>query len=255
MKLEQLYGLLDITSLDSKDDEQKIIGLARKVRLVHESTDQKMLPAAICVFPNFIEALKGHCRFLPIDLAAVAGGFPIGQTLTQVKMFEAHAAIENGATEIDMVINRGLFLSGRMEDCGREIKLLKDIVGNRRLKVIIESGELETEQNITGASILALHVGGDFIKTSTGKSSFGATHDAVKYMCMAVKDFYNETGQRRGIKVSGGVSTVNQAFEYCEIIESVLGSDWLQPKLTRIGASRLANDILVKAGYEQLAKF
>ncbi len=255
MELEKLYGLLDITTLDAKDDEVKILGLARKVRHVYENINEVFLPAAICVFSNWIGVLKDNTPTLPIELASVAGGFPLGQTLTQVKMLEAHAAIEKGATEIDMVINRGLFLSGMHEDCGREIKLIKDIVGNRRLKVILETGELETEQNIIGAAILALYVGADFVKTSTGKSAVGATPEAAKSICFAIKDFYNETGQKRGIKISGGVQTVAQAFEYCEIIESVLGSEWLQPKLTRIGASRLANDILIKAGYDKLAEF
>jgi deoxyribose-phosphate aldolase len=168
---------------------------------------------------------------------------------------ETHIAIEKGATEIDMVINRGYFLSGKLEDCGLEIKMLKEIIGIRTLKVILETGELETEQNITGAATLALHVGADFIKTSTGKSSVGATHEAAKAICFAIKDYYQETGNKKGIKISGGVSTVEQALEYCEIIEGVLGEDWLQPSLTRIGASKLANDVLNKSGYSEIAQF
>lgn len=255
MQLEKLYSLLDITSLDSKDDEVKILGLARKVRNVYESTNEVFLPAAICVFPNWIYALKENSYSMPIEFAAVAGAFPMGQTFTQVKMLETHAAIEKGATEIDMVMNRGFFLSGKLEDCGVEVKLLKQIVGPRKLKVIIESGELATEQNISGASILALHVGADFIKTSTGKTSIGATPQAVEIICRAIRDFYGETGMKRGIKVSGGVATVDQAMEYCGTIESILGSEWLCPDLTRFGASKLANDILIKAGHENLAVF
>jgi deoxyribose-phosphate aldolase len=255
MLLEDLYRLLDITSLDPKDDEVKIMGLARQVRRVYENTGEVFLPAAICVFPNWVAVLKENCYTLPVELAVVAGGFPHGQTLTQVKMLETHAAIEKGATEIDMVLNRGLFLSGKLEDCGIEIKLLKEIAGPRTLKVIIESGELSTEQNITGAAILALHVGADFVKTSTGKSAVGATPEAAKAICFAIRDFYNETGLQRGIKISGGVQTVEQAMEYCEIIESILGAEWLTPGLTRIGASRLANDILIQAGYKDLAEF
>lgn len=255
MELEKLFGLLDITSLDPLDDEIKIIGLARKVCNVYESTDEAFLPAAICVFPNWIFSLKENCNSLPIEYACVVGAFPLGQTFTQVKMLETHAAIEKGATEIDMVINRGLFLSGKLEDCAIEIKLLKDIVGNRRLKVIIESGELDTEQNINGAALLALHTGADFVKTSTGKSTTGATPEAVKYICNAIRDFYGETGNKRGIKISGGISTAEQALEYCEIIENILGKDWLRPELTRFGASKLANDILVKAGHAKLAGF
>ncbi len=114
---------------------------------------------------------------------------------------------------------------------------------------------METEQNITGAATLALHVGADFIKTSTGKSSVGATHEAAKAICFAIKDYYQETGNKKGIKISGGVSTVEQALEYCEIIEGVLGEDWLQPSLTRIGASKLANDVLNKSGYSEIAQF
>ncbi len=254
MRLEKLYGLLDITSLDPLDDEVKIMGLARKVRTVYEKTEEIFLPAAICVFPNWIEVLKANAYALPVELAAVVG-FPTGQTFTQVKMLETHAAVEKGATEIDMVINRGYFLSGKLEDCGVEMKLIKEIAGSRKLKVIIESGELATEQNITGASILALHVGADFVKTSTGKSAIGATPEAAKYICYAIKDFYAETGLRKGIKISGGISTVDQALEYCEIIDSILGAEWLVPELTRIGASRLANDLLIKASFDELAVF
>lgn len=255
MELEKLYGLLDITSLDTLDDEVKISNLANKVRNVYESTDEVFVPAAICVFSNWIFTLKESCDALPIEFACVVGAFPSGQTLPQVKMLETHAAIEKGATEIDMVMNRGYFLSGKLEDCAREIKLLKDIVGGRKLKVIIESGELGTEQNIYGAALLVLHTGADFVKTSTGKSTIGATPEAVKYICNAIRDFYGETGNKRGIKISGGISTVDQAMEYCEIIENILGKEWLRPELTRFGASKLANDILVKAGYEKLAAF
>lgn len=255
MKLHQLYSLLDITTLDAKDDEIKIIGLARQVRMVYEQSGEVFLPASICVFPNWIQVLKENTRTLPIELAAVSGGFPLGQTLTQVKMLETHAAIEKGATEIDMVINRGLFLSGKLEDCGVEIKLLKEISGGRKLKVILETGELETEQNIYGAATLALHVGADFIKTSTGKSSVGATPQAVTWICGAIRDFYKETGVKRGIKISGGVTTVDQALEYCNIVNDELGYEWLSPQWLRIGASRLANDILNKAGHKALAGF
>jgi deoxyribose-phosphate aldolase len=255
MKLEQLYRLLDITSLDPKDNEEKMIGLVNQVRNVYEKTNQVFLPSAICVFPNWIETLRVHGKFLPLEFACVAGAFPHGQTFTQAKMMETHIAIEKGATEIDMVINRGYFLSGKLEDCGLEIKMLKEIIGIRTLKVILETGELETEQNITGAATLALHVGADFIKTSTGKSSVGATHEAAKAICFAIKDYYQETGNKKGIKISGGVSTVEQALEYCEIIEGVLGEDWLQPSLTRIGASKLANDVLNKSGYSEIAQF
>ncbi len=255
MELERLYALLDITSLDPRDDEVRILGLARKIRQVYESTDELFLPAAVCVFPNWIATLKENCIGLPVELVSVVGGFPLGQTFTQVKMLEAHAAIEKGATEIDMVINRGLFLSGKLEDCGIEIKLLKDIVGNRMLKVIIESGELESEQNIHGAALLALHLGADFVKTSTGKSTTGATTQGVQAICYAIRDFYGETGTKRGIKISGGISTGEQALEYCEIIETTLGPEWLRPELTRFGASKLANDILIKKGREDLAIF
>jgi deoxyribose-phosphate aldolase len=254
MQPDKLFGLLDITSLDPLDDEVKIMSLARKVRAVYEKTDEAFLPAAICVFPNWIPVLKENCFSVPVELATVVG-FPLGQTFTQVKMLETHAAVEKGATEIDMVINRGYFLSGKLEDCGVEIKLLKEIVGERTLKVIIESGDLATEQNISGAAILALHVGANFIKTSTGKSSVGATPEAVKAICHAIRDYYNETGKMRGIKVSGGIATMDQALEYCGIIADILGEAWINPELTRIGASKLANDILIKAGLDELAEF
>jgi deoxyribose-phosphate aldolase len=255
MELHKLYSLLDITSLNAKDDEIKIIQLARQVRSVYETTGEIFLPAAICVFPNWIQALKENTITLPIELATVTGGFPLGQTLTQVKMLETHAVIEKGATEIDMVMNRGLFLSGKLEQCGTEIKLLKDIAAGRTLKVIIETGDLETDQNIHGAATLALHIGADFIKTSTGKSAVGATPAAVKAICQAIREYYGETGQKRGIKISGGVSTVEEANEYCGIVELELGTHWLNPQLLRIGASKLGNDILTKAGYPQLATF
>ncbi len=255
MQLHQLYSLLDITTLDPKDDEVKIIGLARQVRMVYEQSGEVFLPASICVYPNWVQVLKENARTLPIEFAAVSGGFPTGQTLTQVKMLETHAAIEKGATEIDMVINRGLFLSGKLEDCGVEIKLLKEICAGRTLKVIIETGELETDQNIYGASTLALHVGADFVKTSTGKSSVGATPHAARAICGAIRDFYKETGLKRGIKISGGVGNVDQATEYCKIVDEELGSEWLTPQLMRIGASKLANEILLKAGHNSLANF
>lgn len=255
MELNQLYQLLDITTLDSLDDEFKIKQLSLNVLTAAHQTNGEFIPAAICVFPNWIPALKEFIQPLRVELAAVAGAFPSGQTFTQVKMLEAHAAIEKGATEIDMVINRGLFLSGKLEECGVEIKLLKDIVGGRSLKVIIESGELGSEEKINGASLLALHVGADFVKTSTGKSKTGATPEAVRAICTAIRDYYGETGNKRGIKISGGVATVDDAMGYLEIIKEILGESWLNPALTRIGASRLANDILEKSGRPDLAKF
>jgi deoxyribose-phosphate aldolase len=255
MELRKLYALLDITSLNAKDDEIKMIQLARQVRLVYENTSGEFLPAAICVFSNWVHVLKENCHTLPLEIATVTGGFPLGQTLTQVKMLETHAAVEKGATEIDMVINRGLFLSGKLEDCGVEIKLLKEIAAGRTLKVIIESGELESEQNIHGASTLALHIGADFVKTSTGKSTVGATPGAARAICQAIREYYQETGVKKGIKISGGVATVDQALGYCEIVAIELGPEWIHPDLMRIGASKLANDILIQAGHPALAGF
>ena len=204
--------------------------------------------AAICVYPNFAAIVKNTLEVDGVSIACVSGGFPSSQTFTEVKVAETALAIADGADEIDIVISIGKFLSGDYEAMCEEIQELKEVCKERHLKVILETGALKTASNIKKASILSMYSGADFIKTSTGKGYPGATPEAVYTMCQVLKKYHSITGKRVGIKVAGGVRTAEEAVRYYTIVKEVLGNDWLNKDLFRIGASSLVEDIEHRLG-------
>lgn len=200
--------------------------------------------AAICVYPNFAEVVKNTLDVDGINIACVSAGFPSSQTFIEVKIAETAMTLMEGADEIDIVISIGKFLSGDYETMCEEIQELKDTCKERHLKVILETGALKTASNIKKASILSMYSGADFIKTSTGKQQPAATPEAAYVMCEAIKEYYEKTGNKIGFKPAGGINTVNDALIYYTIVKEILGEEWLNNKLFRLGTSRLANLLL-----------
>ena len=202
--------------------------------------------AAICVYPTFAKLVSKTIKPTKVNTACVAGAFPSGQSALAIKLQEIKWAIEEGATEIDMVISRGKLLEGKYQEVFDEIVAIKKCCGKTHLKVIIESGELQNNQNIRIASDIAMYAGADFIKTSTGKISEGATYNSVYIMLTAIKDYYAATGIKVGMKPAGGISDIATATNYLKLVENIVGKDWLSPKLFRFGASSLAKAVLNK---------
>jgi deoxyribose-phosphate aldolase len=200
--------------------------------------------AGICVFPRFVSTVKESLELKDVNIVSVGGSFPSSQTFIENKIDECKRAMDAGAEEIDIVISLGEFLSGNYKLVSEEIKAIKETIGCTHLKVIIESGLIEKPELIYSASILAMEAGADFIKTSTGKAEVSATPEAAWVMCHAIKDYYSTSKREVGFKPAGGISTKNNALLYYAIVESILSRSWLVPTLFRIGASRLANDLL-----------
>ena len=200
--------------------------------------------AAICVYPELVAVVKDKLDNPLISVAAVGGGFPASQTFTNIKVMEIEQAIEQGAEEIDIVMPVGKFLMDDVDYVDYEIQVIKQRMGPVHLKVILETGSLKELSLIRKASLLAIGAGADFIKTSTGKISPGATPEAMIVMCTAIKDYYNRTGRKIGVKPAGGISDTHTALLYYHIVKEILGKEWLNPERFRIGASRLANRIL-----------
>ena len=211
--------------------------------------------AAICVYPNFAEVVKDTLDVDNIGIACVAGCFPTSQSFIEVKIAETAMAIADGATEIDIVISVGKFLAGDYETMCEEIMELKEACQNAHLKVILETGALKTASNIKKASILSMYSGGDFIKTSTGKLEPAATPEAAYVMCQAIREYYELTGVKIGFKPAGGISTVHDALVYYTIVKELLGEEWLNNKLFRIGTSRMANLLLSEITGEETKFF
>ena len=211
--------------------------------------------AAICVYPNFAAIVKNTLEVDGVNIACVSGGFPSSQTFTEVKVAETALAIADGADEIDIVISIGKFLSGDYEAMCEEIQELKEVCKERHLKVILETGALKSASNIKKASILSMYSGADFIKTSTGKQQPAATPEAAYVMCEAIKEYYQKTGNKIGFKPAGGINTVNDAIIYYTIVKEVLGEEWLDNRLFRLGTSRLANLLLSDIKGEEIKFF
>jgi len=241
--LKLIINLIDLTSLEGADTNAKIEAMCNKV-LALEDISEIPNVAAICVYPTFAKLVNKKLSSTKINTACVAGAFPSGQSSLAVKLNEIEWAINEGATEIDMVISRGKLIEGNYQEVFDEIVAIKKCCGNTHLKVIIESGELENHQNIRIASDLAMYAGADFIKTSTGKIGEGATLTSVFIMLNAIKDFYNATGIKVGMKPAGGISDVKTATEYLILVEQILGNEWLNSHLFRFGASSLAKVVL-----------
>ncbi len=200
--------------------------------------------AAVCVFPNFAEVVREVLQSTEIQTAVVAGNFPNSQTFTEIKLAECKMAIAAGAQEVDVVISVGDMLEKNYEKVYRELKAIRKVCENVRLKVILETGELKDVETIFYASLIAAYAGADFIKTSTGKVPVNATPESVYVMCEALKQYYAQTGKRVGLKIAGGVSKAQNAIRYLTIVNHVLGSEWLTPSYFRIGASQLIEDVI-----------
>lgn len=241
-ELEFILSILDLTTLEGSDTTKTIENLCEKA----QSFSSKGYPnvAAVCVYPVFVRQAKSIMQDTNIHVASVAGAFPSGQSPIHVKIAEIEYAVEEGADEIDMVISRGKFLQGNYKEVADEISAIKKACRNSHLKVILETGEIGDLNAIYRASVIALEAGGDFIKTSTGKISPAATPESAYVMLYAIKDHYDKTGQIKGFKPAGGISTPDQAMIYVKLAETILGPQWLNSSLLRIGASRLATNLV-----------
>ena len=239
-----LFNCIDLTTLNSTDSDESVMKFTEKVNKFDNDFPDLKNVAAICVYPNFAEVVKNTLDVDGINIACVSAGFPSSQTFIEVKIAETAMALMEGADEIDIVISIGKFLSGDYETMCEEIQELKDTCKERHLKVILETGALKTASNIKKASILSMYSGADFIKTSTGKQQPAATPEAAYVMCEAIKEYYEKTGNKIGFKPAGGINTVNDALIYYTIVKEILGEEWLNNELFRLGTSRLANLLL-----------
>lgn len=237
-------GAIDLTSLHSTDTQAQIAAMASKVNKFKGEFPEYPLPASICVYPNLAKTVKDNLKAAGVHVTAVAGCFPTSQSFPEVKELECRRAVKDGADEIDIVLALNAFMAGELDRAADEIKLMRKAVGSKILKVILETGALNSVESIATASLLAMESGADFIKTSTGKMEPAATPMAAIVMCKCIKAFYEKTGKKIGFKAAGGIVTPNGALCYLTIVKSVLGNDWTSPKLFRLGASRLANNIL-----------
>ena len=242
--LKKIFSCIDLTSLNTTDSAESITGLVQKVNNFAGEFPGVPDVAAVCVYPVFAPVLKSVLKRKEVKRAVVTAGFPSSQTFTDVKKLETRRAVEFGVDEIDIVLSVGEFLEGNYDFVYEEIVAIKDVMQDVHLKVILETGALKTAEEIWMASHLCMESGVDFIKTSTGKIQPAATPEAFYVMARAIKDFYRKTGKRTGIKAAGGISSANQVLQYYNIVKNVLGDEWLNNKLFRIGASRLANNLL-----------
>lgn len=239
-----LFHCIDLTTLKCTDSEQSVMKFTEKVNEFDDKYPDLDNVAAICVYPNMAEIVNDTLEADHVNIACVSGGFPSSQTFTEVKVAETAMALHAGADEIDIVIPVGKFLEGDYEGMCDEIEELKEVCGDKHLKVILETGALKTASNIKKASILSMYSGADFIKTSTGKENPAATPEAAYVMCNAIKEYHRETGRKIGFKPAGGINTVKDALTYYTIVKEVLGKEWLNNQLLRLGTSRLANLLL-----------
>jgi deoxyribose-phosphate aldolase len=244
--LELAIRTTDLTTLEGSDTPGKAAALASKAIRPDPSDPTIPSVAAVCVYPNLVPAVRARVEGTGVKVAAVATGFPSGQYPTQIKVADVRSALELGADEIDMVIDRGAFLSGRYAKVYDEVVQVKEACGDAHLKVILETGELGTYDNVRRATLLAIAGGADFVKTSTGKINPAATLPVALCMLEAVRDVYEQTGRRVGFKAAGGIRQSKQAIQHLVLVHETLGPDWLTPDLYRLGASSLLNDILMQ---------
>ena len=252
---KQLFHCIDLTTLKCTDSEESVMKFTEKVNEFVDKYPDLDNVAAICVYPNMAEIVSDTLEADNVKIACVSGGFPSSQTFMEVKVAETAMAIHTGAEEIDIVMPVGKFLCEDYEGMCDEIGELKDICGEKPLKVILEAGALRSASNIKKAALLAMYSGADFIKTSTGKEAISATPEAALVMCEAIKEYYQETGRKVGFKAAGGIDTVKKALAYYTIVKEVLGEEWLNNGLFRIGASRLANQLLSEITGEEVKFF
>ena len=242
--LKSIHGCIDLTTLTSMDTRESVWSMVDDVVNNYEGTHPDVPNvASICVFPVFVDTVKQALTAKDVKITSVTGGFPSSQTYTEVKVAETAMAVMYGADEIDVVMNLGYFLEEDYESLTDELSEIKDSCRDAKLKVILETGALATAENIRKATILSIYSGADFIKTSTGKEYPGASPEAVYVMCKVLKEYAGISGRKVGIKVAGGVKTAEDAVRYYTIVKDVLGKDWLNKDLFRIGASSLVGDI------------
>ena len=241
---KEIFHCIDLTTLKCTDSEESVMKFTEKVNEFVDKYPDLENVSAICVYPNMAEIVSDSLEADNVKIACVSGGFPSSQTFMEVKVAETAMAIHAGAEEIDIVMPIGKFLCDDYEGMCDEIGELKDICGEKTLKVILETGALRTASNIKKAAILAMYSGADFIKTSTGKEAISATPEAALVMCEAIKEYHRETGRKVGFKAAGGIDSVKKALAYYTIVKEVLGEEWLNNGLFRIGTSRLTNLLL-----------
>lgn len=250
-----LFNCIDLTTLNSTDSVESVIAFTEKVNQFEAEFPDLKNVAAICVYPNFAKTVYDTLEVENVNIACVSAGFPSSQTFIEIKVAETNLAILDGADEIDIVISIGAFLSGDYETLCEEIQEIKAVCKDKHLKVILETGALETAANIKKASILSIYSGADFIKTSTGKMQPAATPEAAWVMCQTIKEYYDETGIKIGFKPAGGINTVQDTLVYYTIVKEILGEEWLNNELFRLGTSRLANLLLSDIKGEELKFF
>ena len=242
--LKSIHGCIDLTTLTSLDTKESVWSMVDNVVNNYEGTHPDVPNiAAICVYPVFVDTVKQALTAQEVKIASVAGGFPSSQTFIEVKIAETAMAVMAGAEEIDVVMNLGYFLEEDYEALTDELSEIKDSCRDAKLKVILETGALATTENIRKATILSIYSGADFVKTSTGKGYPGASEEAVYVMCKVIREYAKISGRKVGIKVAGGVKTSEDAVRYYTIVKEVLGKEWLNKDLFRIGASSLIGDI------------
>ena len=252
---ERALSCIDLTTLNSTDNHIQGEKFAMKVSGFQDEFPGLPNVAAICIYPTLVESVKKYLQAPGVMLAAVAAGFPSSQTFLDVKVLEIKIAVAKGATEIDIVLNLGDFLAEDYQAVIQEISILKRTCGSAHLKVILETGALKSYTKIWKASIMAMQAGADFIKTSTGKLEPAATPEAAWIMCSAIKNYYEKTNRKVGFKAAGGIVETADALTYIAIVKEVLGDEWLNNKLFRIGASRLANNLLTSIKGENVVYF
>ena len=237
----QLLSTVELTTLKVTDSQESVLKFVERVNAFAEAHPELPSLATICVYPNFARIVADSLEADNVEIACVSGGFPSSQTFIEVKTIETALAVKDGATEIDMVLSVGTFQSGDYETCADEIEEIRAACGEAPLKVILETGALQTAAAIKRASVLAMYAGADFIKTSTGKIEPAATPEAAYVMCRAIKEYHEQCGRLVGFKAAGGISTVDDALTYYTIVREILGEEYIKKGLFRIGTSRLAN--------------
>jgi deoxyribose-phosphate aldolase len=253
--LKMALSMIDLTTLEGKDSPGKVIQLCKKAKQPHPAMPGLPTVAAVCVYPSMVSVAKNELKGTNINVASVATAFPSGQAPLSMRLEDTKFAVSEGANEIDMVISRGAFLKGEFNLVFDEIAAVKEACGEAHLKVILETGELHTYENVRKASDLAMHAGADFIKTSTGKVSPAATQPVTLVMLEAIRDFYYETDKMIGMKPAGGIRTAKQALQYLVIVKETLGSAWLNNEYFRFGASSLTNDLLMQIVKQETGQY
>ena len=248
--LKMALNMIDLTTLEGKDTEGKVKQMCYKANHLHDVIPGLPTVAAVCVYPSMVKTAKDALKGSSVKVASVSTAFPSGQSSYEVKIADTKFAVDSGADEIDMVISRGEFLSGNYSFVFDEIASIKEACGKARLKVIFETGELSTLDNVRRASEIAMYAGADFIKTSTGKISPAATMPVTLVMLEAIRDYYYKTGRMVGMKPAGGISTSKSAIHYLVMVRETLGGAWLSNEWFRFGASSLANDVLMQIAKE-----